>query len=234
MNMLQVNMSKFHLKFLVTVLFISNLLVPNAFAKNPSKCGSIQIGQNGTPSPVLCSNGSPNLNAKKILSIDNPKIMALNRTSSEILIIKAICADQVNSTNPSLIAAYTYQYALNEWSGKRTDPSTMMNNLVSDDNFCENSSQPKSSAVSKPLSDAQIIAIMTKCVKKNIKRANAGENLLDTSYLDTTMAILSDCIEAENSTLVCAQNNSGITVCGLRGKRTGFSIGAVIANVITG
>lgn len=84
------------------------------------------------------------------------------------------------------------------------------------------------------LTDNQIIAIMTKCVKKNIKRANAGENLLDTSYLDTTMAILSDCIEAENSTLVCSQNNSGITVCGLRGKRTGFSIGAVIANVITG
>jgi hypothetical protein len=117
----------------------------------------------------------------------------------------------------------------------QVDPATVWPDGVDIPDAVTNTKKSNgNTSVGKPLSDAQIIAIMTKCVKKNIKRANAGENLLDTSYLDTTMAILSDCIEAENSTLVCSQNNSGITVCGIRGKRTGFSLGAVIANVITG
>ena len=91
-----------------------------------------------------------------------------------------------------------------------------------------------SDSTATKLTDKQITSIMATCVKKNIKRANSGENILDQGFLDVTMAILSDCVESTNSNIRCAQNNRGITVCGLIGKRIGISLPAVMGNVLTG
>ena len=91
-----------------------------------------------------------------------------------------------------------------------------------------------SDSTATKLTDKQITSIMATCVKKNIKRANSGQNILDQGFLDVTMAILSDCVESTNSNIRCAQNNQGITVCGLIGKRIGISLPAVMGNVLTG
>ena len=73
------------------------------------------------------------------------------------------------------------------------------------------------------LTDKQIVSIMGSCVEKNQDRINAGENLFDTGYMDVTMAILSDCVESKNSQLQCGSNDDDLTVCGIKGRRTGFS-----------
>ena len=82
------------------------------------------------------------------------------------------------------------------------------------------------------LTDAQIVSIMKSCVKKNMNRVNKGENILDSNFMDTTMAILSDCIESKNSLLACSKNDQGVTVCAIRGRHTGFSLGAIMGSMI--
>ena len=72
------------------------------------------------------------------------------------------------------------------------------------------------------ISDTEITSIMQSCVQQNGERVNAGENF-DSGYMDTTMAILSDCVESKSSQLSCGKNDQGITVCGIRGRHTGFS-----------
>ena len=73
------------------------------------------------------------------------------------------------------------------------------------------------------LTGEQISAIMQGCVQIHADRVNSGESLFTPGYLDTTMAILSDCVESANSQLACGKNDRDITVCGIRGRHTGYS-----------
>jgi hypothetical protein len=91
---------------------------------------------------------------------------------------------------------------------------------------------PNYALAAPKLTDKKIVSIMKACVKKNIKRAKAGENILDSNFMDTTMAILSDCIESKDSRLACAKNDQGITVCAIRGRHTGFSLSGVMGSMI--
>ena len=147
--------SKLLLMSLIGLFLLSHQTIEIAYAKNPINCGVVQIAQNGTPNPVLCPNGSPNSNAKKILTSLNPKVMKLKKTSSNSEIIQTICSDQENSSNQIIFNAYQYQYSFFDWAGKRLDPSTMLNNLITDDNFCLTSKQssPSNSSQSQSVSN---------------------------------------------------------------------------------
>lgn len=82
------------------------------------------------------------------------------------------------------------------------------------------------------LTDTKIVSIMKDCVKKNMKRVNKGENVLDSNFMNVTMAILSDCIESKDSRLACAKNDQGVTVCAIRGRHSGFSLPAIMGSMI--
>ena len=80
---------------------------------------------------------------------------------------------------------------------------------------------PENSA--SELTGEQISAIMQGCVQMHADRVNSGESFFTPGYMDTTMAILSDCVESANSQLACGKNDRDITVCGIRGRHTGYS-----------
>jgi hypothetical protein len=113
--------------------------------KTPKNCGKVLLAQDGNPSPVVCPDGSPNSNAKAVLKVSNPEVMALTKSASSAQIVQALCGDFANSSIPLLTSAYSYQYALFDWKGKRNSPDQYANNLVANSNFCAVKAPPKPS-----------------------------------------------------------------------------------------
>jgi hypothetical protein len=229
-------MSNFHRKF-YSVLILSAVIFNSATNLAVASAGYLPMNLGETLNATTCV---------PVKGVKPPLILQIQGVNTNDKKVEVARVTKWPKVSGGFCEKFEYQVAIN-WKVNRTGayflsisaPNSKLDlyawpeGIDIPDAVTTTKKSNGNTSVGKPLSDAQIIAIMTKCVKKNIKRANAGENLLDTSYLDTTMAILSDCIEAENSTLVCSQNNSGITVCGIRGKRTGFSLGAVMGNVLT-
>lgn len=88
-----------------------------------------------------------------------------------------------------------------------------------------------SSFANSKITNKKVLAIMEQCIKKNSARSNSGQNLIDSNYLRTTMAILSDCIERKDRRIVCAPNDQNIYVCGIRGRHVGYSLPAVMGSM---
>jgi hypothetical protein len=88
-----------------------------------------------------------------------------------------------------------------------------------------------SSEASSKITNKKVLAVMQECIKKNASRSNSGPNIIDSNYLQTTMAILSDCIERKDRRIVCAPNDRNIYVCGTRGRHVGYSLPAVMGSM---
>jgi hypothetical protein len=95
--------------------------------------------------------------------------------------------------------------------------------LISATTACTSANPEITENTAPELTGEQISAIMRNCVQIHGDRVDSGETLFTPGYLDTTMAILSDCVESANSQLACGKNSQEITVCGIRGRQTGYS-----------
>ncbi len=81
---------------------------------------------------------------------------------------------------------------------------------------------PESAQAAPKLTDKELIKIMGTCFNKYKKRINSGESLFTPGYMDTTMALLSDCVESKsNYRAVCGKSTLGDTICGIKGSRVG-------------
>ncbi len=174
---------------IVTLLSMFSNFTGVANAKSEVFCEPIQILQNGTPYPVLCSDGSPNLNAKKPLKLVAKELMRLNSISTATKVQKAICADlSKGSTFAIEMAAYDYVYALFDWNTKWIDSQEILDLLVND-KFCATEPISKSQVDTKP-SNSKKVSAMEKRIRAGLEENcnNLPKNIGSLKYKSLGMS----------------------------------------------
>jgi hypothetical protein len=120
------------LSLILVLTILGSTPVELAHATGAKSCGKVLTAQNGNPYPILCSNGSPNSNAKKVLTTLAPRVMALAKSSTATSLILALCGDMKRSSIAIETSAYTYQFASYNWAGVFVSPdglSTIISKL---------------------------------------------------------------------------------------------------------
>ncbi len=122
------------LLFITLPLILCLSTAPASYGASPKSCGAIQTKENGTPYPVVCSDGSPNSNATSEVMKMSPYLMKLSRSASDSAIKTAICKDLAagTATNSHEMASYEYQYALYDWEGLKDSSQKIWDSLAAD------------------------------------------------------------------------------------------------------
>jgi hypothetical protein len=117
------------------ILLISIVTIPDVEAKTPKKCTKIggSYLPEPEPGPVLCKDGSPNLNIFEILLRTMPRTMNLKANASDKQIKAAICEDEKNNYRtlpvdaaPTVEPAVKYMFAWREFRSQKLSYRSIM------------------------------------------------------------------------------------------------------------
>lgn len=149
--------------------------------KLPRNCAEIEYSGNGTPMPVVCEDGTPNLNAEVELREVAPQVMQLQSSATEKQIQVAICTDVNNSATYGIAtAAYGYKMAMYGWAKKYKDPSKIWDEIVTD-GFCDGIESSASQPINKNIS-----------MEERYRQCVDLKQNMSTSYLNLAKSLLGD------------------------------------------